>query len=344
MIPLLPYKYQGKTIFPKGKWIGVYFSEELKVVQNYGYKISLIKGYEFSKIDLFKEYVLHFYDKKKYANSPAEKLIAKMHLNQLYGIFGRKQELLETINVLNKDIPIYLSTRIIKSIIEINDNISALLLVNNINVDILKDLNNTLNINLKNNTSKRFNVKSNVALASAVTSYARIHMMKYKINNNIYYTDTDSIFIDKPLPNNEIGKDLGLMKDELEGNIIEEAYFFGIKQYGYYYFNKKNEKVEKSVFAGIKRDSLTFKEIELIFNNVVLTKEIPIRFYKSFKDLNITIKSCKISIKKNNVKKLMDNNYYPIYVNNLNHELDNRTFLTKLKNKISKFFKNFMKY
>lgn len=248
------------------------------------------------------------------------------------------------VNVLNKDIPIYLSTRIIKSIIEINDNISTLLLVNNINVDILKDLNNTLNISLKNNTSKRFNVKSNVALASAVTSYARIHMMKYKINNNIYYTDTDSIFIDKPLPNNEIGKDLGLMKDELEGNIIEEAYFFGIKQYGYYYFNKKNEKVEKSVFAGIKRDSLTFKEIELIFNSVVLTKEIPIRFYKSFKDLNITIKSCKISIKKNNVKKLMDNNYYPIYVNNLNHELDNRNFLTKLKNKISKFFKNFMKY
>ena len=61
---------------------------------------------------------------------------------------------------------------------------------------------------------------------------------------------------------------------------------------------KKNEKIEKSVFAGIKRDSLTFKEIESIFNNVVLTKEIPIRFYKSFKDLNIIIKSCKISIKK----------------------------------------------
>lgn len=30
--PLLPYKYQGKTIFPKGKWIGIYFSEELKTV------------------------------------------------------------------------------------------------------------------------------------------------------------------------------------------------------------------------------------------------------------------------------------------------------------------------
>ena len=32
--PLLPLKYQGKTIFPTGKWVGVYFSEELKAVKN----------------------------------------------------------------------------------------------------------------------------------------------------------------------------------------------------------------------------------------------------------------------------------------------------------------------
>jgi hypothetical protein len=30
-----------------------------------------------------------------------------------------------------------------------------------------------------------------------------------------------------------VGKELGLMKDELDGNKIEEAYLFGIKQYGY---------------------------------------------------------------------------------------------------------------
>jgi hypothetical protein len=32
--PLLPYKYNNKTIFPTGKFIGVYFSEELKAVVN----------------------------------------------------------------------------------------------------------------------------------------------------------------------------------------------------------------------------------------------------------------------------------------------------------------------
>jgi hypothetical protein len=63
--PMLPYKHEGKTIFPTGYWIGIYFSEELKAVQILGYKITLIKGYEFSKIDLFSNYVNYFYDKKK---------------------------------------------------------------------------------------------------------------------------------------------------------------------------------------------------------------------------------------------------------------------------------------
>ena len=255
--PLLPYKYQGKTIFPRGKWIGIYFSEELKAVSKHGYKINLIRGYEFSKINLFKDYVRDFFKLKRNAKTPAEKLIAKMHLNQLYGYFGRKQELIETVNVYNVDLPKIVSTRIIKSIIEINKDISTVLLTKNINHNMLSELNSCLEINLKNVESL---VKSNVAIAAAVTSYARVHMIKYKLKDGIYYTDTDSIFTNYELNPEEIGSDIGLMKDELKGNLISEAYFLGIKQYGYYYHDKDtNERVEKSVFAGVSRDSLTFK-------------------------------------------------------------------------------------
>lgn len=80
-IPLLPFKNKGKTIYPKGKWIGINISEELKTVVKYGYKIKLIKGYEFSKIDLFSDYVEHFYNKKKTASllkDDVSKFIAKM--------------------------------------------------------------------------------------------------------------------------------------------------------------------------------------------------------------------------------------------------------------------------
>ena len=57
--PLLPYKHKGKTIFPRGSWTGVYFSEELKAVKHLGYKFKLISAYEFSKIDLFSKYVIY---------------------------------------------------------------------------------------------------------------------------------------------------------------------------------------------------------------------------------------------------------------------------------------------
>jgi hypothetical protein len=58
--PLLPYKHEGKTIFPTGSWNGLYFSEELKEVVKHGYQVKLIKGYEFSK-----PYLYSMYDGKK---------------------------------------------------------------------------------------------------------------------------------------------------------------------------------------------------------------------------------------------------------------------------------------
>lgn len=64
-ITLLPCKYKGKTIFPTGNWSGTYLSEELKAVLPHGYQFKFIEGYEFNKIDLFTDYVNHFYDKKK---------------------------------------------------------------------------------------------------------------------------------------------------------------------------------------------------------------------------------------------------------------------------------------
>lgn len=131
-----------------------------------------------------------------------------------------------------------------------------------------------------------------------------------------------------------IGNDLGLMKDELKGNVIKEAYFFCIKQYGYYYYDKNNDnkKITKSVFQGVKKDSLTFNEIKDIYNNKTIEKYIENRFYKSLNTLNITIKSTKLSIKKNNDKKLVNNSYIPKHINDLNHNLDNRTFINKIKN------------
>jgi len=336
--PMLSYKHQGKIIYPHGTWKGVYFTEEMKALLEYGYKFKILRGYEFSKIDLFNDYVYHFYNKKK-TSTGASRFIAKMHLNQLYGIFGRKQDIIETVNVYNHDIEKYLVSRIVKTMILINNEKSCMLLQANLDNDILTKLNLDLDMNLNNSIT--FEVKSNVALAAAVTAYSRTHMLPFKMNGDVLYTDTDSIFTSKKLDDSLVGKDIGLMKDELNGIIIKEAYFLGIKQYGYYYLDNNNNIVEKSLFAGVPRDSLTFKEVKFIFEGDKIKKNIPLRFYKSFKDLSIKIKSdLEMILTRSNDKKLVNNQYIPININNLNQ--DNNTLYNKLKNKILKLL-NYLK-
>jgi hypothetical protein len=56
-------------------------------------------------------------------------------------------------------------------------------------------------------------VKSNVAIASAITSYARINMMDFKLNNDVIYSDTDSVILANSIDDSLIGPELGQMKD-----------------------------------------------------------------------------------------------------------------------------------
>jgi hypothetical protein len=125
----------------------------------------------------------------------------------------------------------------------------------NLDYNLINKIKDELDIELLTNFRK---VKSNVAIAAAVTSYARIEMMKLKmlllkLGIKLYYTDTDSFFVDKELPDYLIGKELGQLKDELNGGIIKKAYFLGIKKYGY--IDDKNN--IHSIFSGVTKNSLT---------------------------------------------------------------------------------------
>jgi hypothetical protein len=311
--PVLPYHSNGKTIYPTGVWTGVYFSEELKAVSKLGYQIKLISGYEFTKADLFSKYVNTFYEIKR-TSSGAEKAVAKLLLNNLYGYFGRKQINIITQNVKNINLEALLLTRVVKSINQINDDYSTVLSYSNINHKLLNQLNNEIHhVSLKELTSP---IKSNVAIAAAVTAYVRIHMIPFKMDPNTLYTDTDSIFTLKPIDPRLLGNGLGLMKDEMNGLVIKEALFLGPKQYGYWYLDQEGNMIEKSVFSGVSRNSLTFGELIKIHEGKEITKLIPNRFYKSFNSLNIDIKDTSITIKKNNNKLLVNNQYLPININN----------------------------
>lgn len=167
--------------------------------------------------------------------------------------------------------------------------------------------------------------------------------MKYKLDPGCVYSDTDSVFTTSELPESELGSGLGLFKDELDGLVIKEGYFLGIKKYGYWYIDKSNKRIEKSTFAGVTRNALTWDEVIKLFNGATITKYISVRFFKSFKNLNIKINDTSLSVKFNPDKVLRDNIYYPINILNLNHEMDNRPLFQRLFNKMKKFIKYFVK-
>lgn len=85
---LLPFR-QDKLIFPLGKWEGWYFSEKLKFAKEQGYKITVIKGYEFERTkNVFNEFVKDVYKHKVNASNHTKKSIAKSLLNNLLGRWG----------------------------------------------------------------------------------------------------------------------------------------------------------------------------------------------------------------------------------------------------------------
>lgn len=331
-ICLLPRKLKGKTLHTKGTWRGVYFSEELKAVVSYGYKIEIVKAHLFTKEIIFKQFVEDFYELKRIAtehNDPSMRYIAKLLLNSLYGLFGRKLDKIKTVVATPENRKELLTMHTVKNIIQIKENVELFLLHENLDYDLINKLNIEMSLKLFNSMNDV--VKTNVAIASAVTSYARIHMMKFKTlpGINVYYTDTDSIFIDSDLPAEMIGESLGLMKDELKGGIIKKALFFGIKQYAY--INDKDEVT--TVFAGVPRNSLTWEAIEELQKNKKIVKSIPNQFTKSIQTLQIFIKTDKkVEIKFSPEKKLMNNEFIAIKHNDISKlEKYSQAFYNKIK-------------
>jgi len=204
----------------------------------------------------------------------------------------------------------------------------------NITDDLTQELNSELEIKLSN---QYYLVKAIVAIASAVTADAIIHMIPFKIDGFCVYSDTDSAFTTKKLDAKFIGNDLGLMKDELNGLTIKKAYFLGIKKYGYQYLDKtkNNNLVTKSVFAGVSSDSVSFEKIIKITQGYNISKEIPTRFYKSLQKLSISIGSTHVTISRSLNKRLVDNNYLPMHLELTTS--DTKSFYNYLKRKLIKY-------
>jgi DNA polymerase type B, organellar and viral len=60
----------------------------------FGYQFEIIKGYEFDKGNIFKDYINKLYNLRlEYPKGDAMNLVAKLLINSLYGKFGMNEEL-----------------------------------------------------------------------------------------------------------------------------------------------------------------------------------------------------------------------------------------------------------
>lgn len=130
--------------------------------------------------------------------------------------------------------------------------------------------------------------KSNVSLpvASAITAYARIHMSQFKNRSdfNLFYSDTDSIIINKPLPVNKVGKEIGLMKLE---NMMKQGVFIAPKVYG----GILTDKTEFTKVKGFK-DTIKFLQLKSLLNKSISKLDLnQEKWFRSFTKGNITVKN-----------------------------------------------------
>ena len=138
-------------------------------------------------------------------------------MNSLYGRFGMNPNLESHAIIDNIEIDKYVDKYDVVDIKELNNDKIL------ISYQDIETIENTkfLNHNYKN---------VSVPIASAITAYSRIFMSQFKNSTQykIYYTDTDSLYVDKPLNHKFIGCKLGQFKLE---NTFTKAYFLGPKIY-----------------------------------------------------------------------------------------------------------------
>ncbi len=282
----------GKLISPLGKWKDTYFSEEVKYAIKLGYKFKYLKAVEFKRGKVFSNFVNSLYNERINQKDIGISNIIKLLLNSLYGRLGMhnnnfSSEIInndkETINnkFFLKQIKTinYLYEKIIynfKKIVDYNFIIRSYLSKN------ISSLNLNKVLNQKLMSQKPFNTA--VQISAAVTSYGRIEMYKYKVlkDINVYYTDTDSIYTDKPLPSHLVDNiNLGFMRYE---NSIKEAYFIAPKLY----YILTTENIEKCVGKGIEKNILTKFDYINLYNNNLITLNSKFNFFRNIKTYTIT--------------------------------------------------------
>jgi len=290
-----------RTISPLGNWKGMYFSEELNNAEKYGYKYKFNSGYIFEQKDVFAGFIDVVYDIKQKAaesNDSVWYLISKLFLNSLYGRFGMDPNFENHVITKNENINSYLNKYKVIDFKQISD---GKVLISYIKKDDFEFSNFKTSGNIKN-------INVSVSISSAITAYARMFMSKFKNNPNynLYYTDTDSVYTDKPLVGRFIGTKLGQFKLE---NVFTDAVFLAPKVYGG--ITEDGKEINK--IKGYK-NKISFDDLKSLLKKDKSLEISQEKWFKSLVNSKISIKDqiYTLAVTENKRKLIFDDNDYLI--------------------------------
>lgn len=300
-IPVLPHhsSYSHKLMFTNGVFRSVYWFEEILYFIRQGGKIKKIfSAIVYEKYDyIFTDFVDEFEKFRKLGGS--YKTFGKLIINSLYGRLAmtNNYEKTEIINKMNY-----------QNFVE-NKNMISSSFFNNICI-------------VTYETKKYENVESNISIASAIASKARIKLHKALMSveengGSIKYSDTDSIFasFSKNVDNMKHGEVYWDMSKQ--DTSILDAVFISPKAYAIKYSNNTIKIKIKGIH---NNNNISLTELKKKFyNNEIIKFNNQLYFTKSI-SINQKYTSKNIDLNKYN-KRYWDENKiktYPYYYNYIN--------------------------
>jgi hypothetical protein len=334
--PFLPARLPDENglYYPTGYMFGVYYTEELKYAETLGYKvITCCCGYLFEPMDSpFEKYVTDLYSRRlkaKAAGNITASYVFKSLLNSLYGRLAISPESNITAVLDYDQTKKYIDSGGPMGNIEELGDVFLLHYIQNV---------------YDQSAPWKHHVNTSPQMSAAITSYGRIYMYPYISRSDCHYTDTDSVVLSNPLPD-ECVSDTELGKFKLEHN-VSVGIFTAPKCYAISFVDTNKEGLKYIVrYKGAPRgeisptvlknqlDSMTESEILCYEDNFrVDWKDFIVKSVKRRMSLDITSKK--------RVKIFNDNNMWvgttPIVwtSKNLNAQLGESTKAGNIINRI----------
>lgn len=244
--PVYPIKRNDKTIFPIGTFTATLAHASLKYAFEHGHVKKILNYACYESAPIFKDYIDCFYSMRLSYRDQGNNVfqeLCKLFLNSLYGKFGQRCKEIKPEGKWIRD-----ETGVIEVYNEAGKRIASRIILAGQSFLVF--------------TKEEEGFNSFVAIASCVTDYARVHLwklMKAAGRENVFYCDTDSLFVNsKGLRNLQPF----MHKSEL-GKLNAPNHFKWLKINGL----KDYESDTKKTLKGIKKnavqlDKLTFEQLQ----------------------------------------------------------------------------------